>query len=153
MPWLSLYQHKDIPFVLKFGNANRPASEPPPENLLQDGHNDPCGWVYEPSYWLSCIVGDHLAFQTACFFILSSFLPHLVEILIWEPVGSLLASISVYIWYTLISSGEEQILEAGPNIFNVVVQKAAVPRDLTNEASKMVELGCLKVVGGVAVSG
>ena len=50
------------------------------------------------------------------------------------------------LWDTLVSSSEKQIFKTNPYIINVVGQETAVPRDLTQEVSKSIEISLSEVV-------
>ena len=51
-----------------------------------------------------------------------------------------------YFWDTLVSGREKQIFKTNPYIINIVGQKTAVPRDLTQEVSKSIEISPSEVV-------
>ena len=51
-----------------------------------------------------------------------------------------------HFWDTLVRSSEKQIFKSNPYLINIVSQETAVPRDLTHEISKSLEVSLSEVV-------
>ena len=79
------------------------------------------------------------------FFELPSLLSYHPNSICGQPIHSLPAR-QEYFWDTLVSGSEKQIFKTNPHIINIISQETAVPRDLTQEVSKSIEISFSEVV-------